>query len=93
MERLLRWGEISHWDVRDACRLGELRVLCAGPSCNRVCAVTGGMYPGLAPLWVLAPRMRCIGCGHRGAQFEVWGSRSAAKFAERHVPAPPARRR
>ncbi len=85
-ERLYRWNQISHWDVGDACRAGDLRAICAGPACDRVVAVSAGFFPALVPLWVLSPRMRCRTCGHKGVEFEVWGSPAAAKFAERHLP-------
>ena len=86
MERLYAWSQISHLDVRDACASGELRAFCAGPLCRRVVVVGRGPFPPMVPLWILAARMRCRGCGHKGAQFEVWGSGSAAKFADRHIP-------
>ena len=86
MERLYAWAQISHLDARDACAAGELRAFCAGPLCKRVVVVGRGAFPALVPLWVLAARMRCQGCGHKGAQFEVWGSAAAAKFADRHIP-------
>ena len=86
MERLYRWRDISHWDVRDAVRAGELRAICAGSGCSRIAAIARGAFPGQVPLWVLAQRMRCRACHHRGAEFEVWGSAAAAKYAERHPP-------
>ena len=86
MERLYAWAQISHLDVRDACAAGELRAFCAGPLCNRVTVVGRGAFPSLVPFWVLAARMRCRGCGHKGVQFEVWGSSAAAKFADRRIP-------
>ncbi len=86
MERLFRWGQISHLDVRDACAAGELRAYCAGPLCGHVTAIAPDRLPGQVPLWILAARMRCRACGHKGAQLEVWGSPAGAKFADRHAP-------
>ena len=86
MERLYAWRQISHLDVRDAQACGDLRACCAGPLCGRVAAIGRGAFPALVPLWILAARMRCKSCGHKGAMFEVWGSSSAAKFADRHIP-------
>lgn len=86
MERLYRWGQISHLDARDAWTLGELRAHCAGPLCNHVRTMAAGAVPPRAPLWILAARMRCRACGHKGAQLEIWGSPAGAKFADRHDP-------
>jgi hypothetical protein len=86
MERLYRWVQISHLDVRDADAVGELRAYCAGPLCSHVTVIAQGRLPALVPLWMLAARMRCRACGHKGAQLEVWGSPAGAKFADRHAP-------
>jgi hypothetical protein len=72
--------------VRDACRAGELRAICAGPGCWRIAAIGKGAFPGQAPLWILAQRMRCTACHHKGAEFEVWASPATVKHAERHPP-------
>jgi hypothetical protein len=87
MERLYRWAQISHLDVREADAAGELRAYCAGPLCSHAMVVTPGSLPAQVPLWILAARMRCRACGHKGAQLEVWGSPADAKFADRHAPA------
>lgn len=86
MERLYRWAQISHLDVRDACAAGELRAYCAGPLCGHATVIAPGRLPAPVPLWILAARMRCRACGHKGAQLEVWGSPAGAKFADRNAP-------
>jgi hypothetical protein len=71
--RLYRWTQISGWPLASAFKAGELRVICAHPWCDRTASFRA---PALDPelrLWVIAKKMRCKGCGHLGAQFEVWG--------------------
>jgi hypothetical protein len=71
--RLHTWTQISGWPLQAALKAGELRTICAHPYCDWSSRFSAAVDPGLR-LWVIAQRMRCKGCGHRGAQFEIWGS-------------------
>jgi len=70
--RLYKWTQISGWPIEAALKAGELRAICAHPYCDRT-ASFGRVVDRDMRLWVIAKRMRCRGCGHLGAQFEVWG--------------------
>jgi hypothetical protein len=86
---LASWTRISGWSVGRALAAGELRAVCASPWCDRSAAMAAWSSDPEVPLWVLAMRMRCRRCGHRGAQFELWRRRGGLSGAPARAMEPP----
>ncbi len=81
--RLHRWIDIGGWTLAQAYEAGELRALCPRPDCDY--GVRSYRAPPAAAdvrLFEIARRMRCTGCGRKGAHIEIWTS-SASSAARR----------